>query len=110
MSTPQQDRKQLERRLRYIPVDRIAARMVVDERDGVWCVVGGMVQFVPVGRGVCDIGLWLGDPLEWAEIDLYIRSCPVRAHQSWESAWAFVDSRLRGNQDSEPSSPIDGGA
>ena len=110
MSTPQQDWKRLERRLRYIPVDRIAPRVAADERGGMWCVVGGMLQFVPVGRGVCDIGPWQGDPMEWAEIDRYVRSCPDRIHLSWESAWDFVESRLGAGPDAEPDAAADCGA
>jgi len=107
VSTPQRDRKRLERRLRYIPVDRIAARVAADERAGMWLEVGGVVQFIPVGRGVCDIGPWLGDPLEWAEIVRYVRSRPERVHQSRESAWDFVESRLGAGQDAEPGAAVD---
>lgn len=95
------DRKVLERRLRYIPVDRIAPRVRADERNGMWCVVGGVVQFIPVGQGVCDVGPWLGDPLEWAGIDRYVRSCAERVHESRESAWDFVASQLGVSQDAE---------
>jgi hypothetical protein len=101
LSTFQRDQKRLERQLRYIPVDAIATVVLAQEREGMWCVVGGGLSFVPGDGSIWDIGPWEGDPLVYAQFERYVRSRSERVHSSWESALAFVRSRLGGGPEAE---------
>jgi hypothetical protein len=92
MSSPQRQSKHIQRQLRTIPVDAIASHVTAWERDGLWCLVGGELMFVPVDGGVGE-SHW-DDPLEYAQFRRYVAAQPERVHDSWESAQAFVRSRL----------------
>ena len=88
MSTPQQEWKRLERRLRYIPVEQVAAEVAAEERDGMWCLVGGGLSFIPADGGTCETS-W-SDMTQYAMFERYVAAHPERVHATIESARAFV--------------------
>jgi hypothetical protein len=96
--TPQREAKHVQRALRTIPVDAIAADIAASESpgDGLWCLVGGEVSFVPVhgGRTITD---W-DDLLAYAQYARWLAAHPERVHESHESAVLFVRSRLSGGE------------
>lgn len=92
MTTPDQDWKRVERKLRGIPVDRVGPSVTAWERDGLWCSVGGILTFVSADGA--DGETCLDDPLEYAQFVRYARARPERVHLTYESALAFVRSQL----------------
>jgi len=94
--TPQQEDKQIERKLRAIPVDAIAS-VVAEEEAGmqaVICLVGDLPDFVrPEGQHQRSETTWDFDPLEHAQIVRWLRAHPERVHPNYESAVAFVRGR-----------------
>jgi hypothetical protein len=92
MPTPQREAKHIQRQLRTIPVYAIAPRLLAEERDGLWCLVAGELEFVPVS-GTSET-TW-DDPLGYAQFRRYVAARPERVYDSWESAQAFVRSHFR---------------
>jgi len=92
--TPQREWKHVEWALRMIPLDAIAPDIAASESpcDGLWCLVGGEVAFVPAhgGRTITD---WC-DPLAYAQYARWLAAHPQRVHDTHEGAVAFVLSRL----------------
>jgi len=92
--TPQREAKHFQRALRTVPLDAITPDIAASESpsDGLWCLVGGEVSFVPAhgGRTVTE---W-DDPLYYAQYHRWLAAHPERVHDTHESAVAFVQSRL----------------
>jgi hypothetical protein len=94
--TPQREAKRVERMLRAIPAEAIAADIAASEsvRDGLWCLVAGEVAFVPTHGGGTTTN-WC-DPLAHAQYARWLRAHPERVHDTHESAVAFVRAQLGG--------------
>ena len=101
--------KQLQRALHTRCIDDVSTEITDDESsgDGLWCLVGGEVSFVPIhgGRTVTD---W-EDPLDRMEYELWLVTHSKRVHDTHESAVAFVRSRLCPRRQAEPEPEADGG-
>jgi hypothetical protein len=94
MGSAKRDGKQIQRRLRTIPVDEVAPRVVAWEHGRLWCLVAGELTLVSPagGRGETT---W-DDPLEYALFVRYVKTRPERIHSTLESAQAFVRSQKTG--------------
>jgi hypothetical protein len=92
MSTPEREWKNVQRRLRSIPVEDIAGRAAAEERDGLWCLVADELRFVPADGGTCET-CW-DDPLEYAQFVRWVKARPERVHSTKEAALAFVQSHF----------------
>jgi hypothetical protein len=85
--------KQIQRKLRTIPLDAIAAAIAQWEgNDGLWCIVDGEMEFVSPSGGRSET-TW-DDPLEHAQYVRWLQAHPERVHDTRESAVAFVRSKL----------------
>jgi hypothetical protein len=94
--TPEQENKQIERKLRTIPVEAISSMVAAEEAalQATICLVGNDPEFVrPEGRHPQSETTWDFDPLEHAQIVRWLRAHPERVQLTYESALAFV--RLR---------------
>ena len=81
--TPEREDKQIERKLRTIPVEAIASMVAAEEAamQAVICLVGEWPQFVgPEGRHRESETTWDFDPLEHAQIARWLRAHPERVH------------------------------
>jgi hypothetical protein len=92
--TPEREDKRTKRALRTIPVDAIAPEIAASEadRDGLWCLVSGDLEFVPAHGGRTTT-LWC-DELAYAQFVRWVRGHPERVPATHEAAVAFVRSRL----------------
>ena len=94
--TPEQENKQIERKLRTLPVEAIASMVAAEEAGmlAVICLVGDCPDFVR-SEGPPRLGetTWDFDPLEHAQIIRWLRAHPERVHPTYESALAFVRAR-----------------
>lgn len=92
--TPEQEQKQIERKLRTIPVEAIASTITEEESgmQAVICLVGDWPEFVHPVRSQGET-TWDFDPLEFAQIIRWLRTHPERVHPTYESAQAFVRTR-----------------
>src|SRR6478672_10521713 len=92
--TLRREDKHVQRTLRTVPIDAIAPDIAARESqgDGLWCLVGGEVSFVPVhgGRTVTD---W-DDPLAYAQYARWLAARLERIFDTHDSAVAFVLSQL----------------
>jgi|SRR6516165_8062749 hypothetical protein len=94
--TDEQLGKRVLRKLRTIPIDSIASeiRASESERDGLWCLVAGVVSWVRVdGKGTTVE--WCDD-LIYAQYARWLKVHPERVHDSQESAVSFVRAHLVG--------------
>ena len=94
--TPEQENKQIERKLRTIPVEAIASMVAAEEAgmQAVICLVGDGPDFVrSEGPPRQSETTWDFDPLEHAQIVRWLRAHPERVHPTYESAVAFVRAR-----------------
>jgi hypothetical protein len=93
--TPHREAKHIERKLRTIPLEVIAPQIAANEAqgDGLWCLIGGEVSFVPVHGGGTTT-CW-DDMLEYAQYARWLGAHPERVHDTHESAVQFVRSQLR---------------
>jgi hypothetical protein len=84
--TPEREWKRVERALRTIPVEAIAPEIAANEEsgEGLWCLVGGEVSFIPAHGGHTDT-LW-DDPLGYAQYERWLRAHTERVHESHEAA------------------------
>jgi hypothetical protein len=92
MATPQREWKHIQRKLRGIPVDQIGPYVTAWERDGLWCLVAGYLTFVSADGSGGETTF--EDPLVDAQFVRYVQARPERVHATYESAQAFVRSRL----------------
>ena len=92
--TPQREAKRAERALRTIPLGAIAPDIAASEasRDGMWCLVGGDVSFVPAHGGRSETCIC--DPLAYAQYARWLGAHLERVHDTHESAVAFVRLQL----------------
>jgi hypothetical protein len=90
--TPQQQGKRVQRAIRHIPTEQIAAVVRAMVRDGLWCLVDGELVFVPAD-GSTYVTNW-DDPVEYAQFVRYVLAYPDRVHVNHEEALKFVRSRL----------------
>src|SRR4051812_17181717 len=92
--TPQREAKRVERALRTIPSEAIAPDITASELqcDGLWCLVGGQVSFVP-SHGGCTVTEW-DDPLIYAQYARWLSAHPERVHDTHAAAVVFVRSQL----------------
>lgn len=92
--TPQREAKHLQRALRTIPLEAVAPEIAASESpgDGLWCLVDGVVSFVPAHGGRTET-MW-DDPPAHAQYERWLAAHPERVHDNHESAVAFVRSRL----------------
>jgi hypothetical protein len=88
-------------------LEEVAPRVLADERAGMWCLVEGVLQFVPADGGIAVTG-W-DDMLEYAQFKRYVAARPERVHTSWDSAVEFVRSRLLANEPWTQPTPCEGG-
>jgi len=95
MATPQREWKHIQRKLRGIPVEQIAPDVAAMETNGMWCLVAGSLDFVLIDNSSCEV--CIDDPLAYGQLVRYVQSHPERVHPSFESAQAFVRSRLGHN-------------
>lgn len=103
--TLKREGKHVLRAIRSIPVDAIAECIAPQEKDGLYCLVSGVLEFIPADGRICIIG-W-DDPHEFAQIARYVEARPERVHESLESAQAFVRARFTAVADAAPSVPPD---
>jgi len=75
-----------------VPVEEIAARVAAEERDGLWCLVGAGLTFVPADGATCETS-WT-DMERHALFERYVAAHPERVHPTMEAARAFVHARL----------------
>jgi hypothetical protein len=92
--TTQREDKRLQRALRTIPLDAIALSIAADEaaRDGLWCLVDGVLSFVPVHGRLGETALC--DELVHAQVVRWVAAHPERVHSTKEAALAFVRLQL----------------
>jgi hypothetical protein len=86
--------KHVERAIRTVPINEIASAVHSDERTGLWCIVDGKVEWVPVTGGRTET-TW-DDAVELALYYRYLLTIPERVHDTHESAVAFVRAKLEG--------------
>jgi len=92
--TPEQEHKQIERRLRSIPIEAIAT-VVAEMETGtgaIICLIDKRLEFVSPIAGERFETTW-DDPLECAQIVRWLRAHSERVHQTYDSALVFVRGR-----------------
>jgi hypothetical protein len=92
--TPKREAKRVEHAIRAIPVEAIAPTIAAYKASERWLLwlVGDKLPFVYVdGKG----GTTRSDySLDYAQMIRWVRAHPERAHQTYQTALAFVREKL----------------
>lgn len=93
--TPEQEQKQVARKLRTIAVEAVAPLIAAEEEgmEAIICLVGGHPEFVWADGNRRET-TWDFDQLEDAQIVRWLRAHPERVHPSYESALTFARGRI----------------